>query len=211
MIPHLAAAQVWPSVESGETVLVDLRSPSDFAAGFPRGALSLEFSARGLAERLATILRERPSLVLVAEPVQQAATTEQLRSAGWVVLGAIEGLEEWSAAGLPVDRLDLVGVGPELAHPDGGDFTLVDVREPIEWDTGHVPGARLLALGSLVDKLDSLPADGHVVVICEAGVRSSSAASVLKRHGFGQVGNILAGTGGYRRAGLPLAFPEGRP
>ena len=47
-----------------------------------------------------------------------------------------------------------------------------------------------------------------VVVICEAGVRSSSAASILQAEGFDGVSHVPEGTGGYRRAGLNLEFSE---
>ena len=97
----------------------------------------------------------------------------------------------------------------ELARsPQADNTTVLDVREPIEWEMGHVPGAVLISLGSLRRQIHVVPRHGRIVVICEAGIRSSTAASVLQAEGFPKVANVSEGTGGYRRAGLPLEYPQ---
>jgi rhodanese-related sulfurtransferase len=85
---------------------------------------------------------------------------------------------------------------------------VVDVREPVEWTTGHVPGALLIPLGTLGSALPAVPRDRPIVTICEAGVRSCTAASILAAAGFTDVAHVPAGSSGYRRSGLPLAFPD---
>ncbi len=94
----------------------------------------------------------------------------------------------------------------ELASRSAG-ATVVDVREPMEWTIGYVPGARLIPLGSLRDRIDEIPRDRRVVVICEAGIRSCVGASILARAGHPDVAHVPGGSSEYRRAGLPLAFP----
>jgi hypothetical protein len=49
---------------------------------------------------------------------------------------------------------------------------VVDVREPSEYVDGHVPGAQLVPLGSLAARVDELPRDDRVYVICASGNRS---------------------------------------
>ncbi len=98
----------------------------------------------------------------------------------------------------------------ELAgHQSAQAGVVLDVREPMEWETGHVPGALLISLGNLRRQLDRIPRSALVAVICEAGVRSCTAASILRAEGFQDVANAPEGTGGYRRAGLPLEYNEG--
>ena len=70
------------------------------------------------------------------------------------------------------------------------------------------PGALLVPLGRLRDAMVSIPRGRHVVTICEAGVRSCTAASLLSAAGFADVAHVPAGSAGYRRSGLPLAFPS---
>jgi len=85
---------------------------------------------------------------------------------------------------------------------------IVDVREPSEWATGHLPGARLVPLAQLREGLKAaLPRDG-VLFVCAAGVRSETAARLALQSGFTKVYNLAGGTRGWQRAGLPLAHDE---
>ena len=114
----------------------------------------------------------------------------------------------WSDSDLPLEILAEVSVRQLAGAVPGGDTVVLDVREPIEWEMGHVPGAFLISLGTLRERLHELPLEAGITVICEAGIRSSSAASILQAEGFAGVVNVPEGTGGYRRAGLPLQFSE---
>lgn len=74
---------------------------------------------------------------------------------------------------------------------------LVDVREPDEWDTIHVPEAVLIPLSQLQQRRVDLP-DGRFLVMCRSGVRSQRAVELLAREGYEAVnveGGILAWTG----------------
>lgn len=203
----IGAVQARDLQSRGEAALLDLRAPADFANGHPSGALNIPFSPRGLGDRARLALPPGRAAILVAPDATSAASAEQqLAAAGVAVRGSIE-LAAWRAAGLPEATVGLVAVDevPGLA----GRATVVDVREPVEWDTGHVPGALLIPLGELRDRLPSVAKDAPIVTICEAGVRSSVGASILLAAGFTTVSHIPAGSSGYRRSGLPLAFPQG--
>ncbi len=88
------------------------------------------------------------------------------------------------------------------------DLDIVDVREPAEWMTGHVPGARLVPLAQLrADAHGALPRDG-VVFICAKGVRSAAAAEVAEQVGRTRVYSLSGGTEAWRAAGLPIVLPD---
>ncbi len=74
-------------------------------------------------------------------------------------------------------------------------------------DNGPRSGAQLIPLGTLRSALPSIARERRVIAICEAGVRSCTAASILEAAGFADVAHVPGGSSGYRRAGLPLAFP----
>jgi rhodanese-related sulfurtransferase len=194
--------------ERGEATLVDIRPPAAFARGHPAGALSVPYSPRGLATRVGVALRPDAALVLVAsDEATGEAAAAQLIEAGVVVRGALEGgSAAWRAADLAEAGVREVAIEelPGLAEV----ATVIDVREPLEWSTGYVPGALLVPLGRLRDAMLSIPRDRRVVTICEAGVRSCTAASLLGAAGFADVAHVPAGSAGYRRSGLPLAFPS---
>ena len=81
--------------------------------------------------------------------------------------------------------------------------TVIDVREPEEFATGHVPGARLVPLATVPQALADLPADGPVYVICQVGARSAQAAGYLSQRGI-DARSVDGGTGNWMAAGLPV-------
>jgi rhodanese-related sulfurtransferase len=62
--------------------------------------------------------------------------------------------------------------------------TLIDVREDYEYEDGHVPGAMLIPLSDLFDRLEELPADKEFYVMCRTAGRSGRAVEALVEKGF---------------------------
>jgi glyoxylase-like metal-dependent hydrolase (beta-lactamase superfamily II)/rhodanese-related sulfurtransferase len=83
---------------------------------------------------------------------------------------------------------------------------VVDVREPEEYEQGHVPGAINLPQADLASRLDELPRHRLLALICRSGARSLRAAQFLRQVGFEHVTNVQGGTEAWRLAGKPLAF-----
>ncbi len=70
---------------------------------------------------------------------------------------------------------------------------IIDVREGYEYEQGHIPGARLMPLGSFVRKLVTLEKSAPYVLVCASGSRSRRAAGVMVKAGFTKVANLRAG------------------
>ncbi|MEZ4297086.1 MAG: rhodanese-like domain-containing protein [Polyangiaceae bacterium] len=70
--------------------------------------------------------------------------------------------------------------------------TLVDVRSPEEFASGHIEGAINVPVGEVESNLDRIPKDKPVVVYCRSGMRSSRAASTLKEKGYKEVFDLGA-------------------
>ena len=81
---------------------------------------------------------------------------------------------------------------------------LIDVREPVEYEEAHVPGAKLLPLSDLADNVDEVPADRPVLLICKSGGRSMRAAEFLTTRGR-DVTNVAGGTMAWMAAGRDIA------
>jgi len=81
---------------------------------------------------------------------------------------------------------------------------LIDVRSANEWQSGHPTHAQHIELGSIKSKLDHIPKDKPLVVICASGNRSAMAATLLAQAGFAPVYNFSGGMGSYQSAGLPV-------
>ena len=81
---------------------------------------------------------------------------------------------------------------------------LLDVREPWEFEAGHVPGAQLIPLAELEDRLNEVPRDRPVLVICHSGQRSLAAAGYLLQLGYADVSNVDGGTAAWIERGYPV-------
>jgi rhodanese-related sulfurtransferase len=81
--------------------------------------------------------------------------------------------------------------------------TVLDVRESDEYAAGHVPGAHLLPLSILPVRMQDVPKDGPVYVLCQSGGRSAQAAQLLDSAGL-DVRNVVGGTSAWVRSGRPV-------
>ena len=92
-----------------------------------------------------------------------------------------------------------------------GSVQVVDVREPSEFVTGHVPGAASIPMGELVDRLTEVDRSRPVFVICQAGGRSSAMTDVLRHQGFDAY-SVDGGTAAWISSGHLVATgaPEGK-
>ena len=95
-----------------------------------------------------------------------------------------------------------VGVAELSAALEHGAY-VVDVREPYEYDEGHVPGARSMPMNTIPDRHDELPRDRTVYLVCAVGVRSMQVARYLDQLGF-DVRNVEGGTSEWIGAGFPV-------
>jgi rhodanese-related sulfurtransferase len=91
----------------------------------------------------------------------------------------------------------------ELAAQRKAGAPLIDVREPDEYEEAHVPGATLIPLGTVVERVDEVPTEGTVYVICAKGGRSLRAAEFYRAQGIDAV-NVAGGTTAWVDAGHPF-------
>jgi molybdopterin/thiamine biosynthesis adenylyltransferase/rhodanese-related sulfurtransferase len=86
----------------------------------------------------------------------------------------------------------------------------VDVREPDEWEEGHIPGAIHVTRGRLEQRIEGLVPDKsrELVVYCSAGSRSAFAAQVLGEMGYANVTNLAGGFADWKRNGFEVTIPR---
>lgn len=94
-----------------------------------------------------------------------------------------------------------------LEKEDQGEYSLVDVRQPGEYEAGHLPGARLIPLGELPGRWAELDREKTTIVYCAAGVRSLAGAAILERAGFRKVFSMTGGIQAWRGA-VASGFPQ---
>lgn len=97
-----------------------------------------------------------------------------------------------------------ISVAQASEKRDQGAFIL-DVREPSEWQQFHIPGAVLIPLGELPNRLIEVPKDKEVVVVCRTGHRSAQGRDILLNAGYTRVTSMAGGVTQWQTQGLPIA------
>ena len=123
----------------------------------------------------------------------QEKTRKQIRAQGAPALSKINANELY-------ERLD----------SDEPPKILIDVRTPQEYTgrAGHIKNSKLIPLGELMQKIDSLEQykNDEIVVICHSGSRSMMASQLLVRAGFSDVRNLTGGMIMWHRNGFPVSY-----
>jgi sulfur-carrier protein adenylyltransferase/sulfurtransferase len=96
-----------------------------------------------------------------------------------------------SGAAMVVPELSARELADKRAR--GDDFDLIDVREPHEYATSRIDGARLIPLGTLPSNLSALDPTREIVLMCRVGGRSARAAQILQQAGFARVWSLAGG------------------
>jgi len=96
----------------------------------------------------------------------------------------------------------------ELAALREQGAVLIDVRNPDEYESFRVPGARLIPLVEVPERIEEIPDDETVYVICNTGARSARAVEFLNRQGRDTV-NVRGGSQAWVEAGRPVESGAG--
>ena len=104
------------------------------------------------------------------------------------------GAETTSAASKTPEAVPAMSVQELKRRMDAHEsITLIDVREPFEYEIARISGAKLIPLGELSARLNEIPRQASVVVHCHAGTRSANAVEFLREAGFDDASNLEGG------------------
>ncbi len=95
-----------------------------------------------------------------------------------------------------------ISVGDAYNLYKNGAFVL-DVRTQAEWDEFHVPNTTLIPLDQLSTRIDEVPVDRPIIVVCRSGNRSQQGRDILLKAGFEQVASMDGGLIAWRNSGYP--------
>lgn len=182
-------------------LVVDVRRPMAYCAGHVPGSLSIHFRD-AFATWLGWLVPPDADLLFVVDGEPIDRVLEESLLVGYErFAGTLDGgIDAWREAGLPVAATEVLGPDEAGRALAGGALPL-DVREPDELEEGKIADAVNIPLGSLDDRIGDLPHRRPVLTYCAAGERSTTAASILERHGIEPVANLAGGYGAWRRAG----------
>jgi hydroxyacylglutathione hydrolase len=203
----LTPAAVQQLQAAGAQVL-DICLQEAFTASHIPGAISIALNGGQFQNRVGALLSPEQALILVAASDEEARRGAlAIAVIGYTnVTGYLAGgMQRWKEEGYA--EAPLPQIAPqELAAllKSENPPLVVDVREPDEWAEGHLEGALHIPLGQLTANIHRLDPHGQMVMMCQAGARSTIGASILRAHGFSNVCNATGGINAWRQANLPV-------
>jgi len=200
----LSAAQVRDAMDKGAVVL-DVRSPEEYGEAHIPGALHVWIESPQFANRVALFAPpDVPVVLVVSSPTDLDRAVQGLGRIGVDSIGGHLqwGMTEWKTQGLPLARVPQITVH-DLAtmKEERPDLVIIDVREPFEWDEGHIDGALHVPMPEALSRKDLVPAGRPKAVVCAGGLRSSTVISALSRAGLTDWYNVIGGMTAWQKAG----------
>lgn len=202
----LSVAAFEAQIGDGAMVL-DCRAPEAFGGGHIPGAYNVGAGSSFPTWAGSVLPPDRPILLVLDRPEELWEITWHLLRIGYdVPKGWLAGgMQAWRTAGREIDfvRQWTVSELREATEARNGLFVL-DVRQPAEWKSGHVPGATHIPGGALPERHREVPSGRPIAVYCGSGYRSSVAVSLLKAQGHEDVRNVLGGFAAWKARGYPV-------
>ncbi len=186
--------------------LLDVRDAAEFAKGHLAGSINIGLGGQ-YATWAGTLLDRAKPILIIAEPGREQEAALRLGRIGFdQVSGYLEGgmvaLTERPDLVWSTERVTPVMVAEELA---GAEPPLVlDIRNPPEWKTKHIPESLNIPLNHLQERLAEIPRGRRIAVHCAGGYRSSIAAGILHQHGITNLIEMAGGLAAWDAAKLPV-------
>jgi rhodanese-related sulfurtransferase len=191
-----------------DAFLVDVRTAPQFDDAHIPGATHITILEPGFASKLAWLADPERDVVFAGRDnadgvraVRMAQAVGLRRLAGYLD----GGMTAWREEDRPTQSSERISIEELRARQDEGAFQLLDVREPHEYEAGHIPGSRSVPWHDIDAVPDGLDPDGTIVTVCASGRRAGVAGSLLQRAGAEHVLHVpRGGVGEWRRRGWPI-------
>jgi hydroxyacylglutathione hydrolase len=211
-------APAWLPVEKIESLrqagaaIMDTRSHLEFARGFVPGTFNNPITGRTFATYAGCFLTYDQPFYLIVDETCLAQALLDLRRIGLDNIAGIfspEIVTRWARqTGQGLGTIPQVTVAQMAEAIKTGQVPVIDVRGASEFAAGHLPHARNIVLGRVLDHLDEIPYDQPLLLQCLSGFRSSIAAGVLASRGWTRVMNLQGGYQAWAQAKQPVVHKE---
>ncbi len=200
----LSLDQVLALQRAGALVL-DVRDASDFAGAHLACSINIGLGGK-FATWAGTLLFKEKKIVLVAEPGLEREAAMRLGRVGMdevagFLAGGMGALADHPELLSKVERITAQALARELEA--GPQPFVLDVRASKEWESGHIEGSVNIPLPHLLERLDEVPDEGEVALVCRSGYRSSIAASQLLARGIRNFMDVVGGMEAWSASALP--------
>ena len=183
------ASELLARARRGEWI-VDLRSREVFAAGHVPGAVNFDLGGSFINYLAWMMPWGTPVTLLGTTPEQVAQAQRELVRVGIDQLAgaAVGGPDTWVDDPTQIATLRRISFSDLAAEAAGSDAPyIVDTRQILEWEAGHVMGAHFIPFYEVADRLGEIPRDRPVYIYCGSGYRAAAVSSLLQHEGFANV------------------------
>jgi len=200
-------------IANEEAILVDVRTPKEYAEGFIEGAVNVDWKDRHFAK---TIVKEvsnhKPVIIYCRSGNRASKAMTVMQAMGFTTVYNLgKGIKGWNAEKLPLATLEVKG---DKHHLDVKNFNngiagkagiLIDIRTPKEFEDYHIPGAKMIDFKNknFKNEFSKLDKKVPVLIYCRSGGRSRSATKILTKMGY-DVYNLDKGMIQWRKEGMPV-------
>jgi hydroxyacylglutathione hydrolase len=180
-------------------LVVDTRAPSEFLAEHLEEAINIPLG-RSFLTWAGSVLDPAREIVLLVSPAERHLAAEAIHDLALIGFDRVLGVMAATDLGALAPRdLSSIPVMPAADIGAAPNATIIDVRSEMEWNEGHIPGARHFPLTQLAARAEELRQLQPIVVHCQGGARSSIAVSVLRAFGIHDVTNADGGFAAWER------------
>ncbi len=202
-------------------LIIDCRESSVFGGGHIPGAYNVQLSGGEFEQRVGWVTPDDSRYVLLCEKDEDAqAAIFKMAFIGLdsQVDGFVKGgIKAWMAAGQQLQTVGQMDVHTLNHKLNTNGLQVLDVRSDDEWNDGHIKVAHHMTYTAMVPQMTApaqignlaIPKDNSIGVVCATGQRSSTAISLLLRHGWNNLYNVTGGMAAWGDAGFEMIDGDG--
>lgn len=197
---------LWSRIEGGTVLLIDTRLVNEYTRKHIPGSVCAPYSRSGWGRSVAQYFGNEGRDVAILgtnKPIAEAAEKEAAENGFNVIYVISDGLNGWESSNLPVAEMG--EITPEELFEKRSEYTVIDVREPFEWNSGVIADSLKISMDELPSKLEELSKDKRYAIVCATGARSQSAALYMADNGF-DAGNVVGGISRWLSMSLPVEY-----
>jgi len=201
----LAPGELEAVVDATSALVLDTRSPGDFAKGFVPQSVNIGLNGDFAPWVGAMIADVKQPIVLVCEAGKEEEAITRLSRVGFDnVLGYLAGgIPAWIEAGLEVDTVNTISAEEFARQFKPGESLVLDVRKETEYAAEHVEEAHSRPLAAINDWVRDVQPNQHFFLHCAGGYRSMIAASILQARGYRNFTEVEGGFSAISKTAAP--------
>jgi hydroxyacylglutathione hydrolase len=177
-------------------MVMDTRHGTQFACAHLRGTLNVPATSNTFSTYAGWYINYNQPTYLIADEADMPHILNELRAIGVDNVPGYFIPDVAEKGGATIEQLTVQEIANTQPY-------LLDVRSKTEYDDFHISGAHHIPMGFVPNRLNELPHDTQIVVLCASGVRSMIVASLLEARGF-NIATMHGGADAWREAALPI-------